>query len=343
MNETKIFTKLVDKSTFFHDCVGAIQVIDESAIQSMVDQFVLDSKESGFSGLSVGIDHLNDLTQEQLSKLSEIGIPLPTEAVAWVMSVEAKDDGLYGVITNWTDEGYKSIQDGSYKFISPVFMLDEAEILDPTPQKVPQFKPLRLNSVAFTNSPRMGVGMKVSLTSNGKGNKTNIAGDSIKIENKYKITNSTQENNVMTKDFTDFLVGLGVEISEGLDEAGILDLAKTKINSLTEEVEALKKTITELQEKNNEAEAEAEAEATNVANSLSISDVKGFISIYKKDKVAINAAIQKMVKKVDVKPVDKATNTIPTIKLDGAQEKEISEYMKSHPGVPKSVVMSRLA
>jgi phage I-like protein len=73
------------------------------------------------------------------------------KAFGWVDKVEARSDGLYGHV-KWTKAGHELINEGHYKYFSPVW--------DATPASVggkAVLRPDHLISVGFTNTPNMPV------------------------------------------------------------------------------------------------------------------------------------------------------------------------------------------
>lgn len=324
-----IKTKLVDKSSFFHNGVGAVQVIDDEAIRAMVKQFKEDQKEAGFAGLSMGLDHLNDLTQEQKEAIAELGIPATTEAVAWITDVEEQADGLYGIVANWTEEAWNAIQGGAYKFVSPVFAMKDALMLEATAEGTPQFRPLRLNSAAFTNSPRMGWSMRVSLNAESKGH---FAGNGTVfiVKNAVELANdkTTTEKKKMEKQLSEYLASLGIEIKPDTD----------LIAALTAKVAEMRKMIDDAAEKDMEDEAQA------VAAENSIKDIPEFVKLYKGNKEVALGTL-KLFKPTSEQKIDKSQNALPTV---GQPEKKVEvsavdAYMKAHPGVSREIALNRLA
>ena len=76
------------------------------------------------------------------------GIDRDTSAAAWasdfmvVDGLSDLDNGLYARL-RWTEKGRKLVEDRTYRFLSPVFLLDEDS------------KPLALKSIALTNKPAL--------------------------------------------------------------------------------------------------------------------------------------------------------------------------------------------
>jgi phage I-like protein len=73
-----------------------------------------------------------------------------SRSYGWIMSLEARVDGLWGRMT-WTPEGREMLQNGAFKFVSPVF------IGKPISQQNGQtiFEPIAFKSLALTNEPNL--------------------------------------------------------------------------------------------------------------------------------------------------------------------------------------------
>jgi len=109
-----------------------LQVIDARAVASMAQRY-LDAGEK----LLVDFDHFSYDTGQR------------SEAAGWIVSVEARTDGLWARI-EWSDVGQPAIVNKRYRFISPVWMPDDCEDLGGD-----RLRPLRLDSVGLTNQPNL--------------------------------------------------------------------------------------------------------------------------------------------------------------------------------------------
>lgn len=75
-----------------------------------------------------------------------------SEAMAWITALEVRDDGLYGHF-EWTDVGRLAVENKRFRYLSPVFVVDE-------PKQAGEIVTLLgLGSVALTNKPNLR-GMK---------------------------------------------------------------------------------------------------------------------------------------------------------------------------------------
>lgn len=73
-----------------------------------------------------------------------------SRSYGWIMALEARPDGLWGKMT-WTPEGRDMLQNGAFKFVSPVF------IGKPIGQENGKivFEPIAFKSLALTNEPNL--------------------------------------------------------------------------------------------------------------------------------------------------------------------------------------------
>jgi phage I-like protein len=69
----------------------------------------------------------------------------------WIDNVEAREDGLYGHV-KWTKAGEELVNEGHYKYFSPVWHATPAKVDGKT-----VLRPDELISVGFTNTPNMPV------------------------------------------------------------------------------------------------------------------------------------------------------------------------------------------
>lgn len=92
-------------------------------------------QRAGTTELVVDYDH-----QTQFSAVPGVGGMAP--AAGWIKQVEARPDGIYGLIT-WTEKAAQAIRAGEYRYISPVYHHDKTG------------KVLRLISAGLTNVPNL--------------------------------------------------------------------------------------------------------------------------------------------------------------------------------------------
>lgn len=114
---------------------GRTQVIDQAAMESIVNRFREDAASPGFAGMLVDIDHLSHDQRHS------------TEAYGWLHEVECRDGQLWGRI-EWTDLGEPAIRNKRVKYFSTEYAADDLEPAGPG-----RVRPLRLGGLALTNRP----------------------------------------------------------------------------------------------------------------------------------------------------------------------------------------------
>ena len=108
-----------------------MQVIDKKAVESMAAQPIEGAP------LLVDYDHFSYDPERS------------SEAAGWITALESRPDGLYAKI-EWTDTGSTAVQNKRYRFVSPVWYPGDCE-----PVANGKIRPLRLDSIALTNSPNL--------------------------------------------------------------------------------------------------------------------------------------------------------------------------------------------
>lgn len=111
-----------------------MQVLDLRAMKAMADRLIADG-----GPLLVDFDHFSYDTKQS------------SEAAGWITQLEAREDGLWAKI-DWTDIGSAAVMNKRFRFVSPVWYPDECE---PVENKANAIRPLRLDSIALTNSPNL--------------------------------------------------------------------------------------------------------------------------------------------------------------------------------------------
>jgi len=111
-----------------------LQVLDQKAVKAMADRLI---EEGG--PLLVDYDHFS------------YDVEKPSEAAGWIYELDAREDGLWARI-EWTDTGSAAVMNKRYRFVSPVWYPDECEAVE---NKTDALRPLRLDSIALTNSPNL--------------------------------------------------------------------------------------------------------------------------------------------------------------------------------------------
>ncbi|MDR3143744.1 MAG: phage protease [Puniceicoccales bacterium] len=119
-----------------------LQCIDRVAVQAMVEHFksFRGRLRRRFGGLPVYIGHPDDPQLRQQPGHQD------TRAYAWIQDLEAREDGLHGLI-KWSDAGLELLRNAFFKFFSPRW---EMQVIGPG-----QFRPIRLLSIGLTNYPNI--------------------------------------------------------------------------------------------------------------------------------------------------------------------------------------------
>jgi phage I-like protein len=120
-----------------HPPSGLVQVIDTTALESMVRMFRQEAQQAQFPGLLVDYDHFSEDTAK------------PSEAAGWITELEGRADGLWARI-RWSDSGEAAVKGGRYRLVSPVWLAADVQRIDDR-----RIRPLRLHRAALTNSPNL--------------------------------------------------------------------------------------------------------------------------------------------------------------------------------------------
>lgn len=114
---------------------GRRQVIDEAALQSIVNRFKAEAASEDFAGLLVDADHLShDLAND-------------TAALAWLKELDIRNGQLHGRL-ELTDLGEAAVKGKRYKYFSTEYSAADLQALPDN-----AVRPLRLAGLAFTNRP----------------------------------------------------------------------------------------------------------------------------------------------------------------------------------------------
>lgn len=141
---------------FKNDETGAVQVIDQAAMERIVSAFEQDQDAQNHAGRLVDQEHFSyDLAKS-------------TEARGWIKDMQIRKDGLW-VQIELTDLGETELANRRYKFLSAAFMPNDLEQLGGR-----RVRPVRLDTAAFTNRPRMK--QLAPMTNRGGGHGAGSAG-----------------------------------------------------------------------------------------------------------------------------------------------------------------------
>lgn len=136
---------ILAKGTFPHTVKGreVVQVVDEEALRAIEQQSIPPD------GILVDFDHYSDLTPDEIAKLKEMGIKLPSEAAGWIRGITRVGDKLFASV-DLTAAGEAAIEGKNYVFTSPVFAKEGHVALDR-----PRVRPTLIKKVALTNEPNI--------------------------------------------------------------------------------------------------------------------------------------------------------------------------------------------
>lgn len=123
---------------------GRLQVIDEQALQAIVNRFKTDAAHEDFAGLLVDADHLSHSLENE------------TSALAWLKELDIRNGQLHGRL-ELTDLGEAAVKGKRYKYFSTEYSGDELEALPNG-----GVRPKRLAGLAFTNRPNNRGGKPIS-------------------------------------------------------------------------------------------------------------------------------------------------------------------------------------
>lgn len=127
------------KGEFPNEEAGVVQVIDDSALQTIVNRFNEAAGKPNFPGLLIDHEHF----QHQQDKESI--------AYGWLTHLQNRADGLYGKV-RWTETGQRAVDGGDYRFFSTEYKANEAVILNRR-ESPKRLRPQRLSGLTLTNSP----------------------------------------------------------------------------------------------------------------------------------------------------------------------------------------------
>lgn len=131
------FIQITPLGEFLHKGTGIMQVIDARAVREMANRFQAEARAQNSPGILIDYDHFSYDT----SKASR--------AAGWITALENRSDGLYGKV-RWSTQGEADVSNGTYLFISPVFLPSDTETLGDK-----RVRPLRLDRAGLTNDPNI--------------------------------------------------------------------------------------------------------------------------------------------------------------------------------------------
>lgn len=121
----------------FPHSTGYVQVLDGDAFKAIVEDIHTQQGKPNWPGILVDFDH------------DSLDPARPSTAAGWLTDIEERPDGLWAQI-RWSDTGQKALEGGSFRFVSPVWMVDDCEDLGDK-----RLRPKRLMNCAITNCPNI--------------------------------------------------------------------------------------------------------------------------------------------------------------------------------------------
>lgn len=116
-----------------------VQVIDDQAVEEIVNRFNAEADKPGFPGLLIDHEHFrHDQSQE-------------TRAYGWLMRLQNRADGIYGQV-KWTATGRAAVDGGDYRFFSTEYAPEDLVALN-RGQKPARVRPVKLDGLSLTNDP----------------------------------------------------------------------------------------------------------------------------------------------------------------------------------------------
>lgn len=136
---------------------GVVQVVDAEALQALANSYAGD--------LLLDFDHESSDPSKR------------TTAAGWIDGVEARADGLWGHV-RWSSAGEAALANGEYRFVSPVWDVDELG--------GKRVRPVRLLEAGLTNKPNLKNLKPISNRQHDAGEENNGLGTSAEAATKEK-------------------------------------------------------------------------------------------------------------------------------------------------------------
>jgi phage I-like protein len=123
---------------------GLVQVVDDQAVQNIVETFNRERTEAGaaWPGLLVDFDHFSHDRNH------------PSEAAAWVDDLQVRGKDVWAHF-RFTESGNRKVTGGEYRLVSPVLTDFSPTGTEKTPEGLPLMRPNRLSRIALTNAPNI--------------------------------------------------------------------------------------------------------------------------------------------------------------------------------------------
>lgn len=182
---------------------GVVQVVDAEALASLANSYAGD--------LLLDFDHESSDPAKR------------TTAAGWIDGVEARADGLWGHV-RWSAAGETALANGEYRFVSPVWDVEEIGNLKPETGKLKQVRPVRLLEAGLTNKPNLKNLKPISNRQQDAGEENNGLGTTAEA--------ATKEKN-QTMKLINRALDLSPDASEEAAAAGIDKLKKDRAEAGT--------------------------------------------------------------------------------------------------------------
>jgi phage I-like protein len=128
---------------FVNHASKVVQVIDEQALDAILNRFSSEATAENFAGLLIDYDHFSLDTKK------------PSEAAGWAMELRNRA-GVLESRVRWTGSGRPKVEGGDFRFFSTVYLPSECEVIgnrEVNGVAYSVLRPLRLDRLAVTNDP----------------------------------------------------------------------------------------------------------------------------------------------------------------------------------------------
>lgn len=202
------------KGEFPNRTAGVVQVIDDTAVETIVNRFNADAAGPNFAGMLIDHEHFKHDQDKE------------TIAYGWLTRLQNRDDGIYGQI-RWTNTGRAAVDGGDYRFFSTEYDGREMKVLNSQPKRV---RPVRLDGLTLTNSPNNKGGRPIT----NRSLQTATKDDADNQQFRREPGSSMAENETKTKNRTMKSVATQLKLSADASEEAVLAEVNKLMNRATE-------------------------------------------------------------------------------------------------------------
>lgn len=286
------------------DAVPVTQVLSRERIEPIFNRLEASAKDPAWPGLLGDREHWS-LTNDKT-----------TEALGWFREFDLRDDGLYAKPKK-TELGERLINGGTLRMVSPVFdvVTEDGAALSSGCRVVP----VGLDSIGFTNRPRLGKFMKPVTNKNPQQEQPTTSGGIMKLVNKQLgLADDAAEASAVSA------------IEKLTNRAAQADTLQTELDAAT------------LKVKNMESiQLEAEADAFLVTHTARIQNTDEARATLKALYISNRADAEKLVALLPLKAEAPQAPNRKTVQPkaptgEGAaliSNKQVETYVREHPGV----------